>query len=405
MEKDRSPEKTGKPYIPMSMEGLSPEESETWNQHWFKRTLYGMVDRLLSRTGSEGVLAVFLCGSFATSEGAVIVEQGRPLFVSDLDLVMVVDSQQLHREILGAKKELGSLCEEAGEGAIFVGGISVGVYHISELPGLPPSPLVLDMKKRAVTLFGDGGIRERIGAERVSEEQGVRLLENRISAFLGSAALRESDDPIRQVLLAYSVARVYTDILSVFLIFQGRYIPGYRDRLKLIQGSGESSSYQVPEQLLDKIGKWTGYKVNPFLPDREMDLEDLWKEAGGDILYHWSIFRSGAGMTGNPPSIDELLGKATSRRSLKERIRRWSGKLGGFRLLAALPAGVFLDRGLMRFTPGELINLSGVKVLKGLVERGEQSQVEYPERDFRFSKNKAGIAAAELYKLWKDINK
>ena len=405
MENDRSPEKTGKLYIPMSMEGLPPEESEPWNQEWFGRMLRGMVDRLLSRTGSGGVMAVFLCGSFATAEGAVIIEQGRPLFISDLDLVMVVDSQQLHQEILSAKKELGSLCEEAGKGATFVGGISVGVYHISELPGLPPSPLVLDMKERAVTLFGEAGIKERIEVERVSEEQGVRLLENRISAFLGSAALIEGDDPVRQVLLAYSVARVYTDILSVFLIFQGRYIPGYHDRLKLIKGSGESSSYQVPEQLLDKIGKWTGYKVNPFLPDREMDLEDLWKETGGDILHHWSIFRSGAGRTGNPPSIDELLGKATSRRSLKERIRRWSGKLGGFRLLAALPAAVFLDRGLMRFTPGELINLSGVRVLKGLVERGEQSQVEYPERDFRFSKNKAGIAAAELYKLWKDINK
>jgi len=405
MEKDRSPEKTGKPYIPMSMEGLSPQKSELWNQEWFERMLHGMVDRLLSRTGSEGVLAVFLCGSFATAEGAVIIEQGRPLFISDLDLIMVVDSQQLHREILSAKKELGLLCKEAGDGATFLGGISVGVYHISELPGLPPSPLVLDMKERAVTLFGEVGIKDRIEVERVSEEQGVRLLENRISAFLGSAALREGDGPIRKVLLAYSVAKVYTDILSVFLIYQGRYIPGYRERLKMVQGSGGNSSYQVPEKLLDKIRKWTGYKVTPFQPDREMNLEDLWKEAGGDILYHWSIFRSGRGRTGNPPSIDELLGKAASRRSLKERIRKWSGILGGLRLMAALPAAVFLDRGLLRFTPGELINLSGVRVLKGLIERGGQSQVKYPERDFRFRKNKAGIAAAELYKLWKDINK
>lgn len=405
MEKDRSPEKTGKPCIPMSMEGLSPEKSEPWNQEWFERMLHGMVDRLLSRTGSEGVLAVFLCGSFATAEGALIIEQGRPLFISDLDLVMVVDSQQLHREILSAKKELGSLCEKEGNGVTFVGGISVGVYHISELPGLPPSPLVLDMKERAVTLFGEDCIKDRIGVERVSEEQGVRLLENRISAFLGSAALREADDPVRKVLLAYSVAKVYTDILSVFLIFKGRYIPGYRDRLKMVKGSGESSSYQVPEQLLEKIGKWTGYKVTPFLPDREMNLEDIWKEAGRDILYYWSIFRSGTEGAGNPPSIDEIIGKAASRRSLKERIMLWSGKLGGLRLLAAIPAAVFLDRGLLRFTPGELINLSGVRVLKGFIERGGQSQVEYPERDFRFRKNKAGIAAEELYKLWKDINK
>ncbi len=405
MENDRSPVKEGRFFSLSYGEGQSSDKSEHFNQKWFRLLLDRMMDKLLWKTGAEGIRAVFLCGSLATGEGSVILVQGKPLFISDLDLVMVVDSGRLHRKILGMKKELGAVCEASVEEASFAGGVSVGVRHTSELPGLPPSPLVMDMKERALTLYGDQSLKNRIGVERVSEAEGIRLLENRISGFLGSAALRGKNDNVSKVLLAYSIARVYTDILSVFLIYQGRYIPGYRARLKLIEMTEESLSYPVPEDLMDKMNKWTGYKISPYFPDPEWSQEDHWQKAGRDLIYYWRVFRSGAEGAGKPPAIEELLGEALSRHSLRDRIRRWSGKLGKLQLLAGLPGAVFINRGILRFTPREMINLYGVGVLEAIIKNGEEYEVRYPDGNFGFKSDKAGIAAAELYNLWKNINK
>lgn len=383
----------------------SSEKARHWNHRWFGQLLNEIVNMILEETGEEGVRGIFLCGSFATGEGTVIIREGKPVLISDIDLVVVVDSDRLHHRILGRRKNAGSMCERLTAEALFVGGISVGVYHISELPSLPPSPLVFDIREKAVTLYGNSGIREEISMVSVTEEEGLRLLENRVPALLGSLPLRSSNDFISKVELAYSISKVYTDILVLILIFQNRYVPGYRARLELAKELYCSEGSMIPGTMIEKIERWTEYKLCPRADGLTDQAELEWEEAGSDLLHYWRVFRSGGRDRENPPGVTDLIPSLKSRYSLRDRIRRWKKFLKELPFTERLTRAVSLNTEILNLIPAEMINREGIRILDLLLERGEGSRLIFYGNGLRTFSGNAAEAAGSLYRLWSRLNK
>ncbi|MBD3179552.1 MAG: hypothetical protein GF417_07995 [Candidatus Latescibacteria bacterium] len=384
----------------------SSKKSERFNNSWFKLLLERITDKLLSETGREGVLGIYLCGSFATGEGTVIVRGDEALFISDLDLVMLVDSLDLHARILRDRKRLGVICQGLSEEAVFTEGISVGVYHLSELPELVPSPLTLDMKQKAVTLFGDRDLPDRIRAEEVTEYEGIRLLENRACSLMGSIHLSGSSDPASRIELAYSISRVYTDILTAILIFRKRYLPGYRARLKELRAVREEEKDILSEEIFSRIAEWTEYKLCPSERDPGEDIWKKWELAGRDLIDHWRIFRSKRpGKEVQSRGVEEILGEYRSRYTLWQRLKRWAGYLGRFSPFRRLWKILYLNRSILRLAPSELVTYTGIRVLNHITEGSKKSSVLSYGRGFARMRAEATKDAASLHELWTEVNK
>ncbi|MBN1165277.1 MAG: hypothetical protein JXB45_11905, partial [Candidatus Krumholzibacteriota bacterium] len=91
------------------------------------------------RVGEENIKGIFLCGSFARGEGSLAEVGGCPAFLSDIDLVLVLNNPEAHRIYWARRTELGAACESLLPGATFIGHPEVGILLYRELSTLPAS--------------------------------------------------------------------------------------------------------------------------------------------------------------------------------------------------------------------------------------------------------------------------
>jgi hypothetical protein len=275
------------------VQGESREDSAPGS--WYTDVFPGFIeqcrDLILEEAGVESVVGLILAGSFASSEGSIVLLGGRPLFLSDIDLLLVVSSSASHARLYPRRSKIGKACEGLLPGAVFEGRIDVGVMTSDELAAMPPSPGVFDMREVGLLLHGEEGLRDRFpsfGRSEIGTGEALRLLENRMAAFLGDRP--GTDRPEGRVLYSflYGVSRVYTDIVTASMCVGGIYRSGYRARAEFLS-SPESSEMrgELGDSLSDDAVRWTRFKTEPDA-DKIWTGEDrasrVWLDAAGDLL-------------------------------------------------------------------------------------------------------------------------
>jgi hypothetical protein len=287
--------------------------------------------------------------------------EGNPVFLSDIDLLLVAASPEAHERLFPARSELGRACEALMPEAVFAGRVDVGVMTPGELAGMPASPGVFDMRECGLLLHGDAGVLRELpsfGAGEIGPGEALRLLDNRMAAFLGTRPPGGSEGEVGRLRFLYGVSRVYTDIVTASLCAEGLYVPGYLERSRLLTGSREAEGIrrQLGESLVEDCTRWSLFKTDPSTGAVHRgtgDAAHTWLEAAGDILsVRDRIERD------HPPA-------PRGRSGLRDIFRAWRGSVP-FTFATAI------SRGLM---PGEHVRDEALALVRHAAERGTDGTV------------------------------
>ncbi len=402
---DKSPySKGGDFYYPEKRVAAVASE---WRWKKFNPFLERITHLLISRIGKENINAILLSGSFAQGEGSVFSPEKDPLFLSDLDLIVILDSLKAHRRNLNLRGILADECKSLWPSADFYGGITIGLYHTSEISRLEPKPGTFDLAQRSILLWGSDEFRHSLpdyARMEIPEVEGVRLLENRMLAFLGAYNRLNDLDTRGKVEAAYEISRVYTDLLTAALIFTGEYRSGYKARLDYLEGD----KIKVPADYLEpgflaRVVWASRYKLSPIKMDHWRDVEGIWLMAASDLLGFWKW--SEARRMGADVKADclELLRMRKSAHPLSVRLRLWREYLAGFGFLLGFWRYLSMPGCLSKKSPMELVLEWGIKVMYRIINRSSEPRIKCPGRSFAFRKDDLKNCAESVYALWVEV--
>ncbi|UCF05952.1 MAG: hypothetical protein JSV33_02635 [bacterium] len=373
-------------------------------------------DEITASIGVQHITGIFLCGSFCTNEESVVFEDEKPFLLSDVDIVVVVHSVQVLREVFERRGEIGSACEDLIPDVRFVGHVEVGVLHIEELSKLPPRPGVYDMRVAGRMLHGDETILQHIPPyepSRIGGRESIVLIENRIIPHLRTvpaAVFEETGDRYR---FLYQICRVYTDIATAALGLAGQYRTGYLNRLDLLKWSGADERLRslVSEALLERIDRWTGFKIIPSAgilsgAGGTVAHGDLWECSANDLLDTW--MKGEAQVQGIRPGddagdIDRLLGSRSFYVTKRDKLRSWKAYLSHLPVEERLKLTVRLGKAFLTVGPLDLVREHGVRLLNHRLEDDGGSKVPSPPGSFPYSGGDWSQAVRDLYDVWAGI--
>jgi hypothetical protein len=344
----------------------SDSSLESWYADTFPRFIDRCRDLIVREAGPDNIEGLFLTGSFASGEGSVLMRDGHPLFLSDLDLVLVVSSRSAHTELLSRRIEVGKACEDLIPEAGFEGRIDIGVIMPGELSSMPRSPGVFDMRERGVLLCGEKGLLSRLpefGPDEIGSEEALRLLENRIAVFLGERPDTCTVGGAGPFRFLYGISRVYTDIVTASLCAEGLYRPGYQARAAFLTGSKDASGARgrLGESIIGKASVWTGFKIDPSeegFPDVRKEAGAAWLEAARDVLH----------------VRDRIESKGRGRRMrLRDLVRSWNSAAHHLPLRDRLR--LQLAAAISGRDPGADLRKESVRLMRHAVERGTSGAV------------------------------
>lgn len=343
--------------------------------HSFIRTCS---EYLVEQIGERDVRAIILSGSFALNEGSVLFRESGPLFLSDIDLVVVLDSRRAHARTYARRHELGEACEALFPEATFSGHFGIGMFLPGEMRFLPPRPGVYDLKEHGVVLWGDGEVLSLIPAYRASQIGGIEalvLLENRMLALLG--VYPGTGDAARDVSITfpYEIGRVYTDIATATLCVACTYRPSYDVRVRMMEEGADTGPINrlVSRSLVPLVAQWTRFKLDPGTEPRGTGNDrteplGLWEGAAGDLLDIWK--RSGVyllgsrGDDGNLPNAASLFRRRARSRGRLGNMRFWREHLSHVPLAERIRIVASMRGALLRVDPLDAIRCDGVRLIE-----------------------------------------
>jgi hypothetical protein len=237
------------------------------------RVVEGIVTRIATELKPA---SLFLTGSFGRGEATVRERDGRPEFLSDLEVV-AVSRRYPWQQLTGQSDRLARELHRTTAIEVGISGLALSLAAACPFlfRALRPTMMNYDLKYGS-QLFHGTDIRTRLPAwtpEDVPLWEGLRLLFNRMSAALwmlyrGGFTAGEKTFGIYKVVLACQ---------DVLLLGHGRYDSSYAARLALTKQLLEESSgepYDTLKPFLPLFEAATRFKLtgNGALPD----LEDLW---------------------------------------------------------------------------------------------------------------------------------
>ncbi len=371
---------------------------ESWYADVFPGFIEKCRDLIVGNAGPGNVEGLILSGSFASREGCVAMLDGGPVFLSDVDLLLVVSSQASHAALYPRRAIIGRACEDLLPDARFEGRVDVGIMMTGELTSMPLSPGVFDMRERGVLLHGGKGLLDRfssLGPGEIGAGEALRLLGNRMAAFLGDRPVTDMPEGKDLYRFLYGVSRVYTDILTASLCAGGIYRSGYASRAEFLSNSPEASQLrrELGGSLTDDVVRWTRFKTDP-VADGFWTVEDrawrMWLEAAGDLL----AVRDGISRK------DHGRGRG-GRLWFTDLLRAWNAAVPDISFPGRLK--LFIGSLISGREPGGHVRAESVRLIRHAVEKGTGGGVgsapgSYPHRETSWEEA-AFRTSAEWYRL------
>lgn len=372
---------------------------------------------LVERIGERNIRAIILSGSFALNEGSVLFRESGPLFLSDIDLVIVLDSRGAHARAFERRQELGEACEALFPGATFSGHFGIGLFLTGELRFLPSRPGVFDLKAHGVVLWGDGEVLSLVPTYRESQIGGAEaliLLENRMMVLLGAYPGPGYAAQDISAAFRYEIARAYTDIATAALCVARSYRPGYDARVRMMEGGAgtERIPLLVHRSIVPLIARWTRFKLDPGAEsggtrnDRDAPL-GLWTAAAGALLDTWK--RSGVyllgsrGHDGNLPNTAALLRRRGRGGCRFGNLRFWREWLSHVPLAERIRVVASMRGTLLRVDPLDAIRYDGVRLIEHRMRSGEDCIAPRLTIVATDPGERWGSAAVRAHRMWAEI--
>mgnify|MGYP001824861568 FL=1 len=320
-----------------------------------------------------------------------MILDGDTVFLSDIDLLLVVHSMETHAVLYAGRSRIGEACESILPGIRFEGRIDIGVMTAGELGAMSRSPGVFAMKERGVVLYGEDNILDALpsfSAGEIGEAEALKLLENRMASFLGCRTGVERPEGVALYRFLYEVSRVYTDIVTASLCAAGLYRPGYRARAGFLASSDASSvRSDLGESLVEDAMRWTAFKTDPNREPvwtRNDRAPHMWLEAAGDIL----------------AVRDRISGTYEDRRDgdrpgFKDLLRAWKKASMRPGLIArALSSGI---------KPEEHIREESVRLIRHAAEKGTHGDIGGAPGGYPHGRVSWEEAASRTYSEWRRL--
>jgi len=380
----------------------------------FRHYLKQCGDLLTDRIGAENIEGILLTGSFSLGEGSILFDDETATFLSDVDLLVIIDDLKLLLRLLPEKNRLARECESLFHHTIFEGNIDVGIVTVAEARKFARSPGVFDMRRHSILLAGDETLKNifpAFEADQVAGSEGIILLENRIVSFLGAYPGPDSMTARHKHRMIYQVAKVYTDILAAAFCLSGNFISGYEKRWEHLSGDDREGGTVdlVGRDILGKAGKWVEYKLSPSKNTAENMIGDpsqLWLEAARDLITAWKRYESflqGKDHSDADPVTVDLLRSRSGRRWKKINILAWKGFLADQSVRRRFSVINNLWRSIPKKMPLEIVRETGVRLLDQAVSKGIDTDFSRVAKWYSSRRKNFADAAGDLNRIWKMI--
>ncbi len=367
--------------------GCGVQVSPDWWPDRFRSFLRSSSSYLVDRLGERNVRAVILAGSFALDEGSVVFTSSGPVFLSDVDLVLVLSSLEAHTAAYRLRCELGKGCEELFPEAVFSGRIEIGTFLPDELKRLPARPGVFDLRSHGAVQWGDRDVLTLIPSfreEDIDGEEALVLIENRIMSLLD--AYPEEGVGVKDLPYSfwYEVARVHTDIATAALCIGRSYVSGYGRRSRRLAERVDDGSIArlVSRAALADVARWTRFKLDPSSVLDEALLAGRsargnWGETARIVLDFWKrgvvhVLDS----RGDPeglPSVPSLLRSRRRRGGVLYNLRFWKGWLSRLPFTERIRIAASLRVALVRMSPLDAVREDGIRLIDHWMRSGESA--------------------------------
>jgi hypothetical protein len=225
-----------------------------------------------------GLLSIYLTGSYAASEGTVLVEENNIKLISDYDLLIITKKKVALNNIRGKSfPNLKNTYSMPGH-PLF----EVFIWTLRDLKKLPPTKFLYDFRS-AKCIFGTDlrAMIPEILPSAIPPNEGIRLIFNRAFGVLipfDPSFLNEEFGIKRHRHLAFETAKLILGVIDAMMIIQGTYLSVTNKDLKKFR---EDLSCQLPQlnemrpkvdQLIERALE---YRLKPSIAIEEEAL-DLW---------------------------------------------------------------------------------------------------------------------------------
>jgi hypothetical protein len=367
---------------------------------------------IANSVGPSHIAGIFLCGSFALGEGGISFDSKKPQLISDMDLLVVLNSFDALNRFRKKRIELGRSCEKLTERIEFAGRVDIGMMLPEDLERMPPRPGVFDLKVHGRTLFGAEETLDLIPdyeAAQIGGREAVILLENRIASLLGRYGTWIGSPDDFPYLFIYEIARVYTDIATALISLSGLYIPGYEKRAELFARAARKGdlAVSVDPGLTADISSWTRFKLRPSKKTisgfGEGGLRGMWDEAARKILGCWRACEAHVqGKELAARDVSCLLADRRTSGSKRVNLIGWREYLAGKPLGSRMRCLTGLGRKILERDPSAYMREMSVRLLDRYIVGDIDRTSERVPGLFRRTWRSREEAAKDVFSGWRE---
>jgi hypothetical protein len=189
----------------------------------------------------SGLLALLLTGSLARDEATFVREGERWKLLGDAEFLLVFDQNA----VLPPSSIIDRLEQEIEHNLLqqgLSGHVELSPVHTRYLRMMPPEILAYELRTYGQVVWGERQILSLIPAFSPSDiplEDGWRMLCNRMVEFIEviDPAVEKRVDPSPHG--RYRMIKLYLDMATSFLLFQGAYAPTYLERAERLRALAE----------------------------------------------------------------------------------------------------------------------------------------------------------------------
>jgi hypothetical protein len=292
----------------------------------------------------ERLRSVVLTGSLARDEGTFMRNGERSTLFGDAEFLLVF----CERAALLSASSLSVLSNKIESSLLerrILCRISLSASHSDYLLKMRPHTFAYELRTCGQVIWGEPAILNLIPAFSPSDiplEDAWRTLMNRtvevVEALGGSAATPRTASPDVQ----YRAVKLYLDMATSFLLFQGAYEPTYRGREQRLRSLAMNEATQdgyLPFPLRgfsERVSACTQFKLGAAGPDDRRPKAEwshtsqtFWEEMleYARMLWRWEL----ASLTGTRANSSdrELLRKWMRLQPMRQRLRGWAYVLRG----------------------------------------------------------------------------
>ncbi len=352
-------------------EGSAAESSSVRKTVSANERVVEAVREVLAGAFPQGLRSVVLTGSLARGEGTWSQEVGRTRLVGDAEFLVVFEQQAPFpsaQQLALVDREI----EEHLYAAAIDAKIGLSALRPGYLRSLRPHIFAYELLEHGRVIWGDMRILSLAPGFAIADiplEDGFRLLVNRIIELLEAVCESESPRSISDA-VRYRAMKLWLDMATSFLLFQGQYESTYRRRaerlaqITLRAEARDNGSIDAPIPLSrfnEQVSLATDYKLGKA--DRIAGLAARRRAGGEDelaglindahSLWRWELTR----LTGESrcASDDELLNRWIAAQDVLARMRGWAAVAKRHRASASVPLLPRWTRLALKGSPRRLI--------------------------------------------------